>query len=237
MGDNLAPVNLGGHRAVNVAIGYEETCASTDDDSIWCWGLTSSPGMVPGLPNTSVKAMSAAQMAVYALYVDGTVSPLLPNGTTPVFANANIADISGASGGAVCAVLDDGTFVCSPPLYSSSNGKVTALGVAANSEVPCGLFADGSVRCPPAGEVCTSGIYWCASNGTIALGQGATSVTSGGDNFNCALLANGDIRCWGGVRGTVPLPWLGSGIAYTQSDGGITFGAWDSVDLGTRPSP
>jgi hypothetical protein len=250
MGDNLVPLNFGGRKVVNVAIdgrGFT-ACASMDDDTIWCWGSGQGPTMVVGLPIAPVRAISGGN-AVVALYENGTVSPSLPLGTSPVFMSSHkVLAISGSANGSTCALLDDGTIGCGDgPSIINPPGEVTALGIEQNSNSICALFADGSIRCPadnPGGNCGAAvfhsglpgGTYWCNPNGTIALGQAATAITSDGHDYMCALLADGQIKCWGGPPGGPPWPWLGSGIAYTtQSDGSISFGAWHTVDLGTHP--
>jgi hypothetical protein len=50
----------------------------------------------------------------------------------------------------------------------------------------------------------------------FALGAPAVTVTSNGTNFACALLADGNIKCWDGST-TGPLSvWLGCEFAVTQ---------------------
>ena len=59
------------------------------------------------------------------------------------------------------------------------------------------------------------------------------TVTSNGSESACALLMDGDVKCWD-VEPTAV--WLGSEVdVTTQSDGGIIYGAWHPVDLGTHP--
>jgi hypothetical protein len=94
----------------------------------------------------------------------------------------------------------------------------------------CSAFADGSVRCrtaclPP---------YPCSSDGSFQLGSPAQTVTSNGSFFACALLADGDVKCWQSPQGQ-NLDYLGGAALDTpQTDGRITPGAWHPVDLGTH---
>jgi len=47
----------------------------------------------------------------------------------------------------------------------------------------------------------------------LGTGVGSTAITTGGDgsdyDFSCALLSNGQIKCWGGSRIIRSLPYLG----------------------------
>ena len=121
-----------------------------------------------------------------------------------------------------------------PRLYREGPVNAIAIGV----EYPrglCSAFSDGSVRCQ--NQTCVQPTYYqCSGDGSFALGAPVVAMTSNGTNFGCAVLADGNIKCWDGST-TGPLSvWLGYEFdVITQSDGGITYGAWHSVDLGTRP--
>ena len=243
MGDNLPPLSFGGRKVLNVAIGYLAACASLDDGTIWCWANSSAgiPQMVADLPSTSVKALSAVGNDVVALYEDGTVSHELPGGpfSDPgAGSNHRVLAISGTVG-PTCEVLDDGTIAC----FVSGSKKTIVATVAATSvgveylSTICALFADGSVRCPPDlpdGQNCSpEAAYWCDPNGTIALGQGATAITNNGQDFTCALLADGGIKCWN-FGGEVPA-WLGSGVSLLSGTlHAVEYSPWNEVDLGSH---
>jgi hypothetical protein len=234
MGDNLAPLDFGGRRVSDAVIGHGVACALMENRTVWCWGPTA-PKEVAGLSSVPVQALAAAGSSIFALYADGTVSPSLPNGTVPVF-SAKVVTVSGAYGGPTCALLDDGGITCVSRPKIEPVGKTTAIAVAANSSTVCALSVDGSIRCPPTGEMCLPGQYWCEPAGTIALGQGATALTSGGDDFLCALLVDGGIKCWGGDFRLPPRSWLGAGVSLMSSADGVpNYSPWSSVDLGTRP--
>jgi hypothetical protein len=232
MGDNLLPVDFGGRKAVHVAISEFAACASMDDDTIWCWGET--PQMQVGLPSKKVKALSASDGDIVALYDDGTVSPALPGGTTPLLTSTHkVLAISGAFGGPTIALLDDDTVIrlSDMHLVTGAPNNTIALGVEFTGGF-CALLSDGAVQCPE--QSCRVPAYWCGNGPSVALGQPAIAITNDGSEFSCALLTDGGIKCWGGDPTLAPREWLGSEVAFTQPDGGtITYGSWHEVDLGS----
>jgi hypothetical protein len=252
MGDHLPALDFGGRRTVNVAMGEYAACASMDDNTIWCWGGCGAgdiqtPQLRSGLPTRPVKALGPGNGGVVALYEDGTLSPELPGGD-PVLALPSgrkaVAVAGGVGEGAVtCALLDDATTVCSE--YSTQPANAIAIGVMRIGGL-CSAFSDGSVKCDPfqfctqsnpcpfALGACPQG-YPCSSDGSYLLGSAAQVVTSNGNDFACALLADGSVKCWDD-SGPGPYPVLGSGVIVSaQGDAGITYGAWHPVDLGTHP--
>ena len=236
MGDHLAPLDFGGRKVVDVAVGYYTACAATADESIWCWG-DSEPGvpqMVSALPAKSVQELSASQTGVVALYSDGTVSPELLGGSVPLLTAPDmIIAIAGSEGGATCGLLIDGSLQClSDGTTQSIAPSEAATAVGVGGAFVCAVFADGSVRCPPDNTRTDCGGFWCDAMGTIALGQPATALSNNGHDFVCALLGDGGIKCWGAMSSSAPVAWLGSEISLN----GSTYGPWHEVDLGSHLS-
>jgi hypothetical protein len=234
MGDHLAPLDFGGRRAVHLAMGaIAAGCASMDDETIWCWAVGAKPWLQFWLPPKPVIALASAAGGLVALYDDGSVSPELPNGgTVPLFTSDHkVLAVAGSEGVGTCFLLDDGTTTCVDDANRFEGpANAIAIGVELSGGL-CSAFSDGSVRCRE--QTLSQPCYFCVGDGSIALGTPAVTVTSNGTNFACALLADGDVKCWGDY----PLAaWLGPGLSFTtQSDGGVTYGAWHSVDLGTHP--
>jgi hypothetical protein len=245
LGDHLPPLDLGGRRAVHLGMGNATACAVMTDATVWCWGGTAAtlaPHLTAVLPaGKQVVAMSGTgdgPGGALALYDDGTVgafggstTPSLPPGRKAV-----------AIGGP-CVVLDDGTTTCDASFdYSGIGPRPTgtvAVGAWTFTPTVAYLSADGIVR--GADVQCGSpgpDAYWCpeAISAGIAFGQRAVALTSGGQHFGCALLADGGIKCWGGTGQLwMPDPWLGADITFTQTDAGFAAGPWREVDLGSRP--
>ena len=86
------------------------------------------------------------------------------------------------------------------------------------------------------GRPCTPD--WCVTSkapgdGTIfiQLGQPAKALASG---TMCALLMNGEVRCWDGAgySPTNPDDLLGSSFDFTEKNGQFSYGPFHSIDLG-----
>jgi hypothetical protein len=242
MGDHLPPLYFGGRRAVYVGVGYEVACASMDDDTIWCWGSTTPQPLALGPNPRQVKELAADGNAVMALYTDGTVVSVDPPAVEQVAFGGTPITVGGSYATRPCAILSDGSTVClssgSTPDTVAFPTDVVALGVQLFSGL-CALRANGAVQCAAAANLCqASGTspYWCADDlGTIALGQPAVSITNNGSDFACSLLADGTVKCWGNDPSMTPPSWLGAGVEFAPKDGGVTYGAWHAVDLGTHP--
>jgi hypothetical protein len=248
MGDNLSPLDFGGRKAVNVAIGWGVACASMDDDSLWCWALdlvvgdSGKPSQLMGLPVKRVSALAPASGGTVALYDDGTLSPFLPNGSAPLtfMSDGKIVAVAGASGDPTCVLFDDATTACLDGIGQSSGPKnVVAIGAEASGGW-CVALPDGDAQCQAA--QCAPP-YQCSSDDTFTFGAPAAAVTSGGSAFACALLADGNIKCWSqqcyptGCTDSPPTrPELGAefDVLTTQPDGGVVYGPWHAVDLGAH---
>jgi hypothetical protein len=260
MGDHLPTLDFGGRRAVNLAMGSDYDCAAMDDDTIWCWctaygpsaygpgndgGSEGTPWQLTGLPAKRVKALGPSGTSVAAVYDDGTISPQLPYGSVPVFASdRKVLALSGSLQFGTCALFDDATTMCvdgGSQLHGPSNAialgvEAVALGIEDVGGGLCAVLSDGSIRCqvPPPCEQPT--YFRCSSDGSFDLGVPAVAVTSNGSSFACALLMDGNIKCWSQVAATDPPgPWLGAAIDFTETSTGISYGVWHAVDLGTHP--
>ena len=241
MGDNLPALDFGGRRAVNLAMGAGLACASMDDESIWCWGEpgpsgANTPWQQMGLPAKRVRMLSPMWGLVVALYDDGTLSPTLTSGESPVMftSERKIVAVTGGLHVDTCVLFDDATTACLDA--SQSDGPVNVVAIGAKRYIGNGLcvaLTDGDVQCN--GQKCAPP-YQCSSDGSFAFGASAVAITTNGGGFACALLADGNIKCW-----TDPDVYLTTrsclGAEFdvsTQPDGGIVVGPWHAVDLGTH---
>ena len=171
---------------MSTAGGANHTCAVLDNGEAYCWGSN----MWGQIGNGSL-VLGA---------VPRRVNDLLP------------AHSVSSGQGYTCAVPTDGSLWCwgkrfhtsfihdvaSPTRLSSPESG--AVAVVTGVEHACVLMQDGSVRC------------W-GSNDYGQLGDGSTDLSTTpvvvqnlggqaqavrvGDDFSCALLTNGSVRCWG----------------------------------------
>jgi hypothetical protein len=123
------------------------------------------------------------------------------------------------------------------PLPSLVSFGMVSLGM-------CAIYPDGSVGCQKFFESnswpCTPD--WCVpstapNDGTIfiQLGQKAVDLTSGGGWQICALLANGEVRCWASYMATdAPVDAIGSSFDLVETNGMWSYGPFHSIDLGTH---
>jgi hypothetical protein len=236
MGDHLVAANFEGRRAVHLAMGEYNACASMDDDTIWCWREGETPFQHAGLTPKKVKALGPSGGGVIALYDDGTLSPSLPGGVVPLPLppGKKAVAVAGSLQSGTCVLLDDATTICGGNGNFRAGGpdNAIAIGVERTGGL-CSVLAGGTIQCRQ--NYCLeSSYYHCASDGSFSLGVPAVAVTSNGTDFACALLADGNVKCWGANLEMPPASWLGAGIEFTQTDGGIAYGAWHPVDLGTH---
>ncbi len=171
---------------VTTSAGANHTCAAQEDGQAFCWGSN----MWGQIGNGSL-VLGAAPRRVSSL--------------------ANVQSF-GAGQGYTCATLADGSLWCwgkrfntsfisdvaAPTRLPSPDNGVAAVQTGANHA--CALMQDGSLRC------------W-GDNDYGQLGDGSTDLSTTpvtvrnlggqalavrvGDDFSCALLNGGAVRCWG----------------------------------------
>ncbi len=235
------PVSLGaGRTATAITAGGNHTCAVLDNGVVRCWGLgefgqlgnggTGSIGDTedPGAANPvnlgaghTATAVTAGAFHTCAIREDGAVScwGLGGNGQLGL--------------GVTAAVLDPSTV----GTVDLGPGR-TAKAITAGFGHTCAVLDNGSVRCwglNDSGQLGYGNKTQIGDNeapalaGPVNLGDGrtATAISSGGDH-TCAVLDDGNMRCWGaglygqlGVLGLTP-------IGDTEAPASIA-----PVDLGT----
>ncbi|MGB2278342.1 MAG: hypothetical protein ACPH5Y_08160, partial [Candidatus Poseidoniaceae archaeon] len=237
-----APINqtvdLGANRtAVAIDSGKQHTCVILDNADMKCWGWNSRGQLGDGTEYSK----------------DTPVSVNLGAGRTAVA--LDLGDLH------TCAILDNGELKCwgfnqfgalgnggnsninSPPSSPINLGTGrTAVAVAAGSQHTCAILDNGSVKCwgrddhGQSGDGGTGLNTNTPSSNPVDLGIGRTAVAIGaGDAHTCAILDNGEMKCWG--RHT----WGQLGIGTTSSDeqspvsvsGNI---AWNTTTTGSTSS-
>ena len=216
--DKAGPVDLGaGRTATAITVGAAHACAILDDGTVRCWGFGGSaqlgyaniknvgddetPGSVGpvflGVGRTA-RAISAGARHTCALLDDGNVR-CWGEGAGGRLGYGNTTDIG-----------DDETPGSVGPVDLGPGRKATAI--SAGDYHTCALLDDGSVRCwgngynGELGYVSTNNVgdnETPGSVGPVNLGPGRTALAiSAGGTDTCALLDDGNVRCWGlGSRG------------------------------------
>jgi len=218
IGDNetpalAGPVNLGfGRTAVEVAAGAVHTCARLDNDAVRCFGFGGDGrlgyGNTEGIGNDespaaagpvdlgtgrTARTITAGRAHTCAVLDDGTVrcwgygfDGRLGYGTGDSIGNDELP-------GSV------------PPVMLGA-GR-TAVAISAGDAHTCALLDDANVRCwgyGANGQLGHGGAGNIGDNeqptaiGTVSLGSGRTAVAlTAGDFHTCAVLDDGNVRCWG----------------------------------------
>jgi len=82
-------------------------------------------------------------------------------------------------------------------------GGTAATDIAVGSGFACALLSGGSVRCWGKNDAGQLGLGNTTAmpttvGGAVSLGSGLTATAlTAGDNYACAVLSNGSVRCWG----------------------------------------
>jgi alpha-tubulin suppressor-like RCC1 family protein len=188
------PVTVAGlTNAVALAGGLRHTCALLADGSVRCWGSNGDGRLGDGTivrRLTPVKVIGVANAVAIAAGSFHTCA-LLAGGSVRCWGNNASAQ------------LGDGTTIDSLTPTTVS-GLTNAVAIAGGTNHTCAVLADGSARC------------W-GNNGFGAVGDGtgidrlapvlvsglsnavaiAGNSGSGTQDPSCALVANGQARCWG----------------------------------------
>jgi alpha-tubulin suppressor-like RCC1 family protein len=212
--------NLGA--VASISVGFVHTCAVLTDGSARCWGEggngqlgngqyagSSVPVTVTGLA-ASVRSIDAGWYHTCAALTDGSAACWGYNG-------------SGQLGNGS---FNNNSLV--PVAVSGLPGHVSSI--AAGNSDSCAVLVDGSAWCwgyNGYGQLGNNTYSQVATPVAVSgLSSGAASITTGAYH-SCALLGNGDARCWGyGYNGQ-----LGNGV-YGQSSVPVSV---IGVDLNSIP--
>ncbi len=211
IGDNELPITQGfmtlDEKAIQVAVGNDHTCVILESGAVRCWGsnqfgqigqVGSSnigdnelPTSVAVLPFTK-KAISIAcsQFNTCVAFEDGTVK-CFGQGARGVNGYSSTANTLGQNVANLANV--------------SLSGSVKSVSANAGSNHVCALLNDGRINCWGLGSSGQLG-YGNAqtvgdnelpsSRGTVSLG-GTVKKIALGQTHTCAIMSNGDLRCWG----------------------------------------
>ncbi len=192
-----------------VEAGSLNTCVLTELRSVWCWGDN-----------------VAGQLAGFGVPGEFFASdePRSPD-PTQIDVGGSAQDIT-AGGEHICARLDGGEVTCwgsnqygeggwGPPREAGTprvnlGAGRSAVSLAAGWHHTCAALDDGRVKCWGYNNVGQLGLGDRVNRGqspddmgdalpAVDLGEGAFATqVAAGYTYNCALLSDGSIKCWGG---------------------------------------
>lgn len=201
--------------------------------------------------------------AVAQVIVVEPVNPVIPNGETVQFtASGNMTPhLVSASGSHTCALLPDSTVRCwgyneygqlgnGTTIDSAAPvgvaGITSAVTVSSGHHHTCALLADGTVRCwgrNEFGELGDGSACWTPPCGTplpVTVIEISNAVAvSAGAYHTCALLADGEVRCWGfnefGQLGDGTFTNSSTPVAVTGAAGAVTVASGGYHTCALRP--
>lgn len=201
MGDGLPALQLpAGRKAVQLKLGEGVGCAVLDDDSIQCWDRKMHAPVAASGPR--VVELSAGYRPL-ARYADGSAGDLESGERLklPVGAHARLLAVGGMN---ACAIGDDGSITCREGfgLNELPPGAEALAGFTFYSlSGYCTLDKAGGVRCTT--NLLDSELWSVPGSapdaaGLLPVNLGLPAVqVSGGDYYVCALLVDGNVKCFG----------------------------------------
>lgn len=196
----------GGLTATAVVAGRAHTCALVRTGSPTCWGDDNAGQLGNGAPGPQVAPPSLLA------FPDGVAALALTTGDDHVCALLSTHKLT-CWGSDATGQLGNGspTSNVTVPASVVSTGIGTANAIATGGSNSCAMLSAGAVSCwgdngfGKLGQGVAFGGNLHSPPEPVALPGGATAVAlAAGQQHNCALLANGEVTCWGvGFNGTL----------------------------------
>ena len=169
--------------ATQLALGGGHACALLSDRTVTCWGndlfvASPTPTAVVGL--SDVVELTTGSVHACALFVSGTVSCWGDHSFGQIGDGMTSFDIA------------------TPPTAVAGLSGVTAISAAGDHT--CALRGDGTVLCwgvDDHGQIGDGTIVELRAAPTSVKGLAGAIAISAGNQFSCALLGDGTVRCWG----------------------------------------
>lgn len=188
-----------------VAAGFGHTCARKSDGLIRCWGdnYVGETGYGPGEPTG--EDIDVGRPVLQLALGSHHSCALLQGGAVRCWGNIGRGRLGY---GNTESIGDD------PGEVAASGGDLDlggeAMSLDASTEHSCAALVDGTVRCWGGGAANlgygdgdtadVGNMITPAERGVVDVGGRAVQIAAGEHN-TCALLANGDVRCWGVANG------------------------------------
>ena len=194
-----------GRAAVAVHAGFSHTCAILDNGDMKCWGrdnygqLGNGAGVVDtNAPSYTPIDLGTGRTAVAASVGEYHTCAILDNGDMKCWGSNSNGQLGNGGAGSVTAVQ-------SPPSTPIDLGTGrTAVALSVGDKHTCAILDNGDMKCwghdsnGQLGDGGTNTGTNAPSSTAIDLGTGRTAVAITGGGFHtCAILDNGDVKCWG----------------------------------------
>ncbi len=201
---------VGIKNAKAVAAGYEHTCAKDANDSVLCWGKDTA-NKENMLPVNSSRPVPVRQLGSVQTVVPGALH------SCAVTADARVACWSSRACQSACGETGDrnGAFANHAEQLLLLEG---AAGLALGRFHTCAFSTQGAVACWGANDGGQMGVSEKVEYSYKPLGvRGLSQVTAlaSSEEHNCALLADGQVSCWGSNSSGE----LGDGLESFKPDG------------------
>jgi cysteine-rich repeat protein len=211
IGDNETPASAGNVFASNtpviqLAAGGAHTCALSNDGTIRCWGDNQFGQL--GRGNTADVGDNEAPVSGVFTGLIGMGEPVIQITTGQFFSCALLASgavrcwgVSGRLGLGELGSVGDDEFPIEVPAITLGGAAVQ---ISSGFDHTCALFSAGNIRCWGSGDGGSLGYAnennigddeTPASAGDVNVGGSVASLALGG--HSCAVLDDGDARCWG----------------------------------------
>ena len=181
--------------AVSISAGGDQTCALLDDGSVSCWGRNTF-GMIGD--NTTVHRTSPTPTASF-----GGNRTALSVSVGPIHTCALLSDGNVSCWGFGNAIGNGNSDTKLVPTQTEPFGlNRTAIALSAGFETTCALLSDGNVSCwgsnshGQLGDGSNTQRLTPTQVSPFGLNRTAVEITSG-FYFNCAILDDGNVSCWG----------------------------------------
>lgn len=236
MGDNLPTVSLGTGRTVKaVTTRLRTTCVVLDNDQVKCWGYNSRGALGLGLQgdrgwspshmgdNLPVVSLGSGRTARSVAAGELNMCALLDNGQVKCWGSATFGvPGQGDTNHRGDAADEMGDNLAPVALGAGRSAKALAMG----SRHACAILDTDQLKCWGDNSAGQLGIGDTAARGdnpgelgdflpAVFVGTGRTvRAVDGGYAFTCAVLDNGQVKCWG----SSPYGQLGLGDTNTRGD-------------------
>lgn len=231
MGDNLSTVELGTGRIVlELIAGGEHNCARFDNGRIKCWGT----GIALGLGDPNYRGDTINEMGDYLPYLDFGANRTVVAfwaGWSHTCAKLDTAEVKCwgfntngqlGYGDIVVRGTTPQTVPANLPALDLGTGR-TVTSITLGGQHSCAVLDNGQLKCWGENSWGQLGLGDTVKRGdqasemgdnlpVVNLGTGRTMISmAAGYNHNCAVLDNGNLKCWGfqGATGA-----LGYGATY-----------------------